>query len=142
MAKNDEMIKSLMAKVAEQKEALGVKQKVLWQTNAIFKFSDSRHINLNAVRLVTELVDAMAFLLNLNKTYDEAAKILGVSVTSFEWNGYTVAEWTTDFKTRISILAYEAKKAQLDATQGKLSTLVSEEARTEMELENIAKLLG
>jgi hypothetical protein len=43
---------------------------------------------------------------------------------------------------RLSILKWEAKKQELDATQSKLSQLVSEEARTEMELEKIAKSLG
>lgn len=142
MAKNDEMIKSLMAKVAEQKEALGAKPKVSWRTTGIFKFNDEKHLNLNVVQDVGQLIVALSYILANDKTTIEASKLLGVSPIKFDWYGYSTEDWVEDFKTRISVLKWEAKKKQLDATQAKLTTLVSEEARTEMELESISKLLG
>jgi hypothetical protein len=142
MAKNDEVIKSLMAKVAEQKEALGSKPKVAWRTNGVFKFSDDKHLNLNVVNNANQLVIALSHILSQDRATNEAAKLLGVSPVKFDWYGYSTEDWTEDFKTRISILQWEANKVKLDMTQAKLATLVSEEARTEMELESISKLLG
>ncbi len=142
MAKNDDMIKQLMAKVATQKEALGTKPKPSWKTNALFKFNGDTHFNLNTVSDSGKLVVALAHLLAQSDDTAKAAQMLGVAAPKFEWFGYSVEDWVDDFKMRISIIEWEAKKAKLDATQTKLSQLVSEEARTEMELESISKLLG
>ena len=141
MAKNDDAIKALMAKVAAQKESLGSKPKVSWKTNGIFKYNNDIHLNLNTVREPIMLVDALALLLGMSKNRVEAGKMLGVVVPDFSFNGYDISEWVEDFNTRIATITWETKKAALDATQTKLSALVSEEARTEMELEKIAKSL-
>jgi hypothetical protein len=53
-----------------------------------------------------------------------------------------VSEWEEDFKTRVRIIEYDKRKKTLDATKQKLNSLVSEEAKTEMELEEIAKALA
>jgi hypothetical protein len=135
------MIKQLMAKVATQKEALGTKPKAFWKTNALFKFNGDTHFNLNTVSDSGKLVVALAHLLAQSDDTVKAAQMLGVAAPKFEWFGYSVEDWVDDFKMRISIIDWEAKKAKLDATQTKLSQLVSEEARTEMELESISKLL-
>lgn len=140
MAKNDEMIKQLMSKVASQKEALGTRPKVSWKTNGIFKFEDGKHLNLNAAQ-IPALVESLAYLFNKSNNYDLAIKTLKVSVSEFQWSGYSVSEWIEDFQTRISVIQYEEKKQKLNETESKLSALVSEEARTEMELEKIAKSL-
>lgn len=141
MAKNDDIIKQLMTKVATQKEALGTKPKVSWKTNGVFQFDKTNHLNMNTVNDSGKLVLALAHLLVQNTSTLEAAKMLNVNPPKFDWSGYSIEDWIEDFKMRLSIISWEAKKAQLDATQAKLSQLVSEEARTEMELENIAKSL-
>jgi 5-formaminoimidazole-4-carboxamide-1-beta-D-ribofuranosyl 5'-monophosphate synthetase len=81
-------------------------------------------------------------MLGQRQTLSEAATRLGVVVPEASFGGYTVYEWEEDFKLRISILKWEEKKRKLEETEKKLSALVSEEARTEMELEKIAKSLG
>jgi hypothetical protein len=132
-----------MAKVAVQKEALGTKPKVTWKTNGIFKYDDkSNFFNINTVQSGAPLVEALAYMLNKERAVVDASNRLGVAVPNVDFGGYAVCEWEEDFKMRLSVLSWEAKKTQLDATQAKLSQLVSEEARTEMELENIAKSLG
>lgn len=50
MAKNDEKIKALLTKVEEQQAALGTKPKANWTTTGIFKYDETRHININVVR--------------------------------------------------------------------------------------------
>ena len=144
MAKNDDMIKQLMSKVAAQKESLGTKPKVSWKTNGVFKFEDGKdYFNINTVQNSEPLVKALAYLLQRSSLYEEASKRLEVPVPSdLGFGGYSVQEWTEDFKLRISVLKWEEKKRQLDETEKKLAALVSEEARTEMELEKIAKSLG
>jgi hypothetical protein len=142
MAKNDERIKQLMAEVEDRKEKLGAKPKATWLTNGVFKFSASEFFNLNTIQNSDKLVEALSFLINKTRDQDEAAQLLGVSEPSFEWGGYSIQDWLADFKTRLSIVTWEANKAKLDATQAKLAQLVSEEARTEMELDSISKSIS
>lgn len=142
MDKNDDMIKQLMAKVASQKESLGTKPKVSWKTNGVFKFNDKDYFNLNTVNNPEQLVNALAHMLGSQRALNEAGTRLGVVVADASFGGYTVYEWEEDFKLRISILNWEEKKRKLEETEKKLAALVSEEARTEMELEKIAKSLG
>jgi len=140
--KHDEKIKQLLAKVESQKADLGTKPKAVWNTTSIFKFDSTNHLNINTVREHRELVGAMAFLLEKQSKWQEANHRLGTSCYPFEWNGYSVDQWEADFKLRADMITYDQKKKKLDETKAKLNTLVSEEARTEMELEDIEKILG
>jgi uncharacterized protein YlaN (UPF0358 family) len=60
----------------------------------------------------------------------------------FQYNGFSAVDYIEDFKTRISLIKWNQKKELLTNTEKKLQSLVSEEARTEMELDSISKLLG
>jgi hypothetical protein len=141
MAKNDEMVKQLMAKVAEQKEALGAKPKVSWKTNGVFKYDDKRYININ-VSNTQDLLEALSYMIGNSSSMLEASKRLNLPYTAPSFGGYSIEEWEADFKLRVEILGWEGGKKILEETERKLASLVSEEARTEMELEKIKKSLG
>jgi hypothetical protein len=144
VAKNDDKIKALMAKVEEQKAALGTKPRAKWNTNAVFKYPSGDYINLNTVNADNfgSLVDAMSFLLTTEGLRQTAAKRLGVEPEPFTHGGYTITEWEEDFKLRIAIVQYDGRKKKLAATQKKLKSLISEGTRVEMELDEIEALLG
>ena len=59
-----------------------------------------------------------------------------------KWDGYTFNEWITDFKTRVRIIEWNGRKRKFDATTKKLNALMSEDARTETELDLIRKSLN
>jgi hypothetical protein len=141
MEKNDDRIKQLMAEVESRKAKLGAKPKATWLTNGVFKFNSNEYFNLNTIQNSDKLVEALSFLIGKTRDQKEAAQFLGVPDPNFEWGGYSIQDWLADFKTRLSIVTWEANKAKLDVTQSKLSQLVSEEARTEMELDSISKSL-
>jgi hypothetical protein len=138
---NDAAIKSLLQKVEDQKTNLGSREKASLETNGIFKYSDGNFFNLNTVVDVAILARALAFLITQEESFKEACKRLGVKA-EFKWDNYSVSEWEEDFKTRVRIIEYDKRKKTLDATKQKLNSLVSEEAKTEMELEEIAKALA
>jgi len=139
--KNDGKIKELILKVEEQKQALGSRPKFILKTNGIFKYDEKKFFNLNVAHEKT-LVEALAFLYIKKDYTNKACSELGVNFYKFEWDGYTLDEWKDDFKSHINLVKWEEKKKLLDATQKKLDSLVSEEVKTELELDNIAKLLG
>lgn len=137
--KNDGLIKELMLKVEEQKKALGNKARITWLTNGIFKGTTT--FNINTVTEPTVLAEALSILICKEEYFITACNVLNIKNPKFKYEGYFVEEWLEDFKTRIAMLEYNAKKKVLDETQAKLSALVSEEARTEMALDEIKNLL-
>ena len=143
MAKNDVVIKDLMAKVEEQKAKLGTKERNVWRTNGVFKydFDKSNFFNLNTVSDPTVLAYALAYLLGKESNFRDACSRLGVK-SDYMHDGYLVEDWEEDFKTRVRGIEYDKNKKKLEDTKKKLASLVSEEARTEMELESIKESLG
>jgi hypothetical protein len=142
MSVNDDKIKQLLVKVEEQKAGLGPKPRAHWETNGIFKYSDKSFFNLNTVQNFQQLVDALAFLLEKTLFQNSASEKLGVTGKAFEWNGYPIEDWQADFKKRIEIVNWQARKVQLDQTKKKLKSLISAETKTEMEIEELSKLLS
>jgi hypothetical protein len=141
MSKNDSAIKELLQKVEEQKASLGNKERVVWLTNGIFKKDASNFFNINTVTDPIILAHALGFLLVQHDGFNRACeKYLGIN-GEFKWDGYSIEDWIEDFMTRNRVIEYDRKKKVLDATKAKLNSLVSEEARTEMELNDIKKLL-
>jgi len=142
MAKNDEAIKALLTKVEEQTAALGNRPRGTWRTNGVFKFSKDDYFNINVECSLSRFADAAGFLLQKANSRLGGAQAIGILDTMFFWDSYSVEDWISDFKTRVSIISYNDRKKVLDATKAKLHGLVSEEARTEMELEQISKTLN
>ena len=141
---NDAKIKELLQKVQEQRSSLGEKPKTTWRTNGIFKFDDKTSLNIN-VASEMELANALALVLWKKDYHNEAFSILGLNPNEHMeilYNGFSISDYIEDFKTRISLIKWNQKKELLTNTEKKLQSLVSEEARTEMELDSISKLLG
>ena len=143
MAKNDERIKKFIAAVEKKKKALGKKPRSTWNTNAVFKYPDGEyHVNLNTIGKASGLVAPLAYLLEKSRSSTEAAERLGVPVPEFTHDGYTIEQWEEDFKTRIVNIEYDAKKKEFEAAKKELNSLISEDGRTDIALDKLAKNLG
>ncbi len=141
MTKHDEKIKQLLSKVDSEKKKLGTKPKISWNTNCLFRYDDNRHFNLNTVKDTNVLVEALAFLLEKQAMQTEAAKRLGVGCSDFEWRGFSAKDWEEDFRLKAELIAWNVQKNKLADLQKQLKGLVSEEAKTEMALADIEKML-
>ena len=135
MSKNDTVVRELLAKVEEQKKNLGAKPRGTWVTNGIFKRDSQSCFNINTVTDFAKLAEALGFLMVQHDYFNKACLLLKLPATTFRWDGYTVDEWRDDFEMRKDIVEYGERKKTLDATTAKLKGLMSEEARTESELE-------
>lgn len=140
MAKNDDVIKTLLATIETQTAALGQPPRGAWLTNGVFHFSKDDYFNINVTTDISIFARAMGHVLAQKKEGMDGASALGISV-DFAWEGYSVEAWLADFRTRIAVLDYTKKKKLLNETKARLRGLVSEKARTEMELDEIAKAL-
>jgi len=138
---NDEKIKALLKTVEEKRKALGTKPRARWVTNGLFKGSNDT-FNLNIVKSTDRLVHALASLVVHKEATEVAARMLGVDAPDVKQDGYTILEWSEDFKLRMNILNYDKRKKELTSLEAKLKKLISEGTRTEMELADIAELLG
>jgi len=87
-------------------------------------------------------VDALAFLIRLEDAHAEACARLGVT-GKFEWLGFSVGDWESDFKTRIDKIQVKKNQEELETYEQALNKLISKEMREEMELAELTKkILG
>lgn len=95
---------------------------------------DNQNYNLNVLQL-----DELKLLLVRLNMYLISAKDLGIKL---EIAGYNIDEWITDIKSKIEIFEHKKKESELKTLEAKLDKMLSDEKKTELELDEIAALLG
>ena len=133
MSKNDERVLQLNEIIDKKKLELKGAKKFTPLTNCILDLEDQKY-NLNVLRLN----DLQLLLVRLNM-YLMSAKDLKINL---EISGYNIAEWITDIKCKIEIFEYKKKEAELKTLEVKLDKMLSDEKKTELELDEIAALLN
>lgn len=134
MSKNDERVLQLKEIIEKKKLELKGVKKFTPITNCILDLEGQKY-NLN----VLQLNDLQILLVRLNM-YLISANDLGIDLE--EVSGYNIAEWITDIKCKIEIFKYKKKEAELKALEAKLDKMLSDEKKTELELDEIAALLN
>ena len=56
-------------------------------------------------------------------------------------SGYNISEWMADVKSKMEIFEYKKKESELKMLEAKLDKMLSDEKKTELELDEIAALL-
>lgn len=137
------MIDELFAVVQQKREEISKAEKPNWITNGSFKYSKNatESFNLQTITDVNVFINALAFLIDREKSFNEASTRLSVK-GEFDWFGYSLEDWTTDFKTRVTKIQITTKKKELEAIEKSLNRLVSPERRRIMELEEITQGLS
>ena len=133
MSKNDERVLQLKKIIDDKKAELKSVKRFTPITNCVLDLEGQKY-NLN----VLQLADLKLLLVKLNM-YLISAKDLGIK---FEIAGYNIAEWITDIKSKIEIFEHKEKESELKALETKLDKMLSDEKKTELELDEIAALLG
>lgn len=134
MSKNDERILALKTKIDQKKEELSKRTTRFSPiTNCSLEFRGQRY-NINT--MVEE--QCVCMLVEL-KALSNAAKELDVQLN---FSGYSVGDWMEDLKSKISILKVKNEERQLKAMESQLEKLLSEDKKTELEIDKIAQSLG
>lgn len=139
----DKKIDELFAVVKKQKaevEKVEKASKRSWNTNCSFKLYASSPLNIQTAQEDT-IVKALAELISFEEKFDKANEILGLS-KEFKHDGYSVEDWTEDFKKRIATIQLKAKKEKLKDLESRLNGIVSPEQRRQMELDAITNALS
>ena len=135
---------AMFKKVQEMKLRLEKSEKPCWQTNRMFRYSDSSSHGATDIGAVTDarkLVEMLAFLKDRESSYSAAALELGMEVKPFKWLGFTTEEWKSDFSTRVEQLRASETKKTLAVAEQRLSAVLSPEMKQQLEMEAVASMM-
>lgn len=134
--KNDEMILQLKKKVEEQKEELAKLPKTLQsETSTVFR-PDVENMNLRVMS-----VEQLKLLKVKLYTYAMAATDLEIGIDEVVISGFSIDKWMHDIDMQISVLTRAEKEKKLKETEATLNRMLSDDKRTELELQELAKML-
>lgn len=132
--KNDEKILELKKQIDVKKKDLAKKKvKFTPETNCILELDNIKY-NLN---VATE--DTLSVLMLRLNLYVISAKDLNVPLPII--SGYSVDIWITDIKNKLSVSGTKREEIELKNLETKLNKMLSDDKKTELELEEIATLL-
>lgn len=97
-------------------------------------FIDNKYYNLNIEE--KETLEILLIKLNI---YRMSMEDLNIWV---QISGYDVIDWIDDINAKLSTFTYKKRKKELEDTEKQLDLLLSEEKKTELEIERLAKILG
>lgn len=134
MSKNDDRILELKKQIETKKKAISEKKvRFIPETNCVLNM-DGMTINLNVCS-----DDALVLLLIRLNSYLMSAVNLGMS--DFEISGYSVMTWIKDIKSKLEVSSLRREENDLKKMEGKLDKLLSDDKKTELEIDEIANLL-
>ena len=134
MSKNDTRILELKKQIEAKKKYLS-ERKVRFspETNCILDL-DGTNQNLNVAA-----DDVLMFLLLKLNLYVMSADDLEMPLPTI--SGYPVELWISDIKNKLEVSGIRREENNLKAMEAKLDKLLSEEKKTELEIDDIAFLL-
>lgn len=134
MSKNDDRILELKKQIEEKKKSIFERKvRFIPETNCVLSM-DGMTINLNVCS-----DDALLLLWIRLNSYLMSAKDLGMS--DFEISGYNVTEWIKDIKNKLEVSGLKKEESDLKKMESKLDKLLSDDKKTELEIDEIASLL-
>jgi hypothetical protein len=129
---NDKKILDLKS-VIESKKSKLKKISFTPSTNCSLELDDTRY-NLHTLG-----VEALTLLLIKLNSYILSMKSLKIDTLNI--SGYSVNDWVTDIQLKLDIIAQKEEENKLKALESKLAALLSNDKKTELELDSIEKLL-
>lgn len=135
MSKNDDRILELKKQIDAKKKSISEKKvRFIHETNCVLNM-DGMTINLNVC-----LDDALLLLLIRLNSYLMSAKDLNMA--DFEISGYSVTAWIKDIKSKLEVSSLKKEESDLKKMESKLDKLLSDDKKTELEIDEIAALLN
>ena len=131
MSKNDERVLQLKKLIETKKSELST-QRFVPMTNCVLDMEDKKY-NLNVLQ-----ESELRFLMIKLNAYAMSADNLKIDLVI---SGYGVNEWLADISGKLAIITDKKKRDELKALESKLDKMLSDEKKTELELDEIAALL-
>jgi hypothetical protein len=132
---NDSRIIKLKEEIQKKKEDFKEAKKFNPITNCILLI-DGQTININ----VCDINMSYHVLVKLN-SYLISARDLKIEPAQLEYNGFCITDWITDVRNRLEFLQVKEETKKLKTMEEKLNDLLSEQKKTELEINEIEALL-
>lgn len=136
MKQNDEKIMALKASIAKKKAVLKKTKKFSPVTNCNLDLNGGYRVNLHTLSDANVI---MGWMIKLNLEI-MSARDLGILKT-YKASGFLLTEWMTDLKSKLALANKSSEEAKLKAMESKLTKLLSEDKKTELELAEIEAFL-
>lgn len=134
MNKNDDRILELKKQIEAKKKAISEKKVIfIPETNCVLNM-DGMNINLNVCS-----DEALVLLLIRLNSYLMSA--VDLEMSDFEISGYSVTDWIKDIKSKLEVSSLKKEEIDLKKMESKLDKLLSDDKKTEIEIDEIANLL-
>lgn len=135
MSKNDDRILELRKQIETRQNLLELsKVKFVPKTNLVIELDGEKHnlnvANENKLNLLLVKLNMYAMSANDLKLYD------------FKISGYPIVSWMSDINGKLNILSIKKQEKELADAQAKLECLLSEDKKTELEIDAIAAMFG
>lgn len=132
--KNDERIMQLKQQIEMKRKELSTKtSRFTPVTNCLLvinKVTYNLHVESSELLLIKVNMMAMS------------AKDLGLDISKVIISGYSLADWIDDIKNYLKVQSYKDEKRKLEKLERQLDALLSDDKRTELEIDSIAAMLN
>lgn len=132
--KNDDKILDLKKQIDEKKKLLTKVARFTPVTNCSIELRGERY-NINVLgreQLILLMIDLNLFIISACDLNLEGSIYI---------SGYSIEDWIADIKSRLEVMAYKEEENRLKAMESKLDRLLSNEKKTELEIDEIASFL-
>ncbi len=134
MSKNDDRILELKKQISMKKQNLSEKKtRFVPETNCV--------IELDGVKYNLNVLDANSLLTLMLKVNMYNLSADSIKVSHPEISGYSTDLWISDIRNKISTLELKKEEFELKQMESKLDKLLSDDKKTELEIDEIASLL-
>lgn len=131
--KNDERIMQLKQQIEKKRNELA-------EHNGRFVPITNCLLVLDKVTYNLHVESSEMLLIKLNMIA-MSAKDLGIDTSKIIISGYSLNDWIEDVKSNLEVQRYKKEKNDLNALEKKLTSLLSEDKQTELEIDKLAALL-
>lgn len=132
MSKNDERVLQLKRLIEEIKSEIST-QRFIPETNCVLDMDGQKH-NLNVLQK-----KELEFLMVKLNAYSMWANDLEIDLVI---SGYGVNKWLADVSSKLAVIENKKKQDELKDLETKLDKMLSDEKKTELELDKIAAMLA
>ena len=134
MSKNDDRILELRKQIEKKKDDIASRKvKFAPETNCVLDFDGERY-NLNVVS-----DDTLTLLIIRLNMYNMSADNLKMQYPII--SGYSTDLWIQDIKSKLAVSGMKKEENDLKKMEAKLTKLLSDDKKTELEIDEIAELL-
>jgi hypothetical protein len=130
------------ARILKMKEQIAVKKEELNKIPAKFMPVTNSNLVMDGIRLniqTLNLEDLTTLLVKLN-SFKHSAIDLDI-LESVMFNGFHIEDWLTDLKAKRAVMSRKAEEQKLKVMEAKLTQLLSEDKKIELELNEFENLL-